>query len=303
MTLRHMKIFLAVCSSGCSVTAAAKELFMSQPSVTIAIRDIEEHYGVRLFDRIGRRLYLTSAGEQFRDYAQRILALQEDLDKSMEKNAIAGPIRIGASMTIGSRRMPEYVRRYLETQAAEQEDSIRVTVAPSRELEEKLLSNELDLALVEIPVHSDALTVTKYMEDTLEIIAPAEYGRAEGKKKKTELQTVMQLGELAAQRFLLREKGSGTRDIFDRAMADQGIEISPVWESASTSALIYAVECGMGLSVIPRQLAQPVIKKGTVCRVIAEELELRQSFYIVHHRDKFLTPAMQNFIGIVQMMK
>ncbi|MBO5504460.1 MAG: LysR family transcriptional regulator, partial [Lachnospiraceae bacterium] len=100
-----MKIFLAVCSSGCSVTAAAKELFMSQPSVTIAIRDIEEHYGVRLFDRIGRRLYLTSAGEQFRDYAQRILALQEDLDKSMEKNAVAGPIRIGASMTIGSRRM------------------------------------------------------------------------------------------------------------------------------------------------------------------------------------------------------
>ena len=180
MTLRHMKIFLAVCGSGCSVTGAAKELFMSQPSVTIAIREIEEHYGVRLFDRIGRRLYLTPAGEQFRDYAQRILALQEDLDKSMEKNAVAGSMRIGASMTVGSRRMPEYVRRYLETRETLQTDSVRVIVAPSRELEEKLLSNELDLALVEIPVHSDALTVTKYMEDTLEIIAPAEYGGAEG---------------------------------------------------------------------------------------------------------------------------
>ena len=178
MTLRHMKIFLAVCGSGCSVTGAAKELFMSQPSVTIAIREIEEHYGVRLFDRIGRRLYLTPAGEQFRDYAQRILALQEDLDKSMEKNAVAGSMRIGASMTVGSRRMPEYVRRYLETRETLQADSVRVIVAPSRELEEKLLSNELDLALVEIPVHSDALTVTKYMEDTLEIIAPAEYGGA-----------------------------------------------------------------------------------------------------------------------------
>ena len=302
MTLRHMKIFLAVCGSGCSVTGAAKELFMSQPSVTIAIREIEEHYGVRLFDRIGRRLYLTPAGEQFRDYAQRILALQEDLDKSMEKNAVAGSMRIGASMTVGSRRMPEYVRRYLETRETLQADSVRVIVAPSRELEEKLLSNELDLALVEIPVHSDALTVTKYMEDTLEIIAPAEYGGAEGKKKKKELRISMQAGKLAAQRFLLREKGSGTRDIFDRAMADHGMEVSPVWESASTSALIHAVECGMGFSVIPRQLAEPAFREGTVCRVIAEGLELRQSFYIVHHKDKFLTPAMRSFIRVVQEM-
>ncbi len=294
MNLRHLRIFLAVCQSGNNVTRAAASLYMSQPAVTIAIREMEKDCGSRLFDRIGRRLFLTPAGEQVRSYAQRILALEKDLDMALESSGVRDAMRLGASMTVGSRRMPEYVRAYLQggSASAGGSSAIRVTIAPSRELEKKLLMNELDVAITEIPVHNDALIAEAFLEDTLEIITPA--------SAPWRGNTSMDRETFCGQPFLLREKGSGTRDIFDREMAAHGIEIAPIWEAASTEAIIRAVECGMGISVIPRQLAAPAILGGAVSRAEVPGITFRQTFFIVRHRDKVLTPAMDRFVRIVR---
>ena len=90
MTIRHIRIFLTVCDCGCNLTKAAEQLYTAQPAVTVAIHELERYYGVNLFDRLGRRLYLTEAGEQYREYAQRILALYDDMERGLKIGMLWG---------------------------------------------------------------------------------------------------------------------------------------------------------------------------------------------------------------------
>ena len=153
MTLRHFRIFAAVCKEG-GVTKAAKSLYLAQPAVSLAVRELEEHYGVRLFDRIGRRLYLTQAGKEFLRYTDRILALCDELETGARQWGDRSPLHIGSSMTIGTKLLPALVqdfrRRY---------PSVKVTVEiqNSGVIEEKLLENAMDFALIESAPHSGKL--------------------------------------------------------------------------------------------------------------------------------------------------
>lgn len=112
MTLRHIKIFLAVCQHDCNTTKAAKALLMTQPAVSLAIRELEEYYGVRLFDRIGRRLNITEAGQQFLSYGSHIVALFDDMEKGLRNWDALGLLRVGASITIGAQLLPNYIRAF-----------------------------------------------------------------------------------------------------------------------------------------------------------------------------------------------
>ena len=146
MTVRHMRIFCAVCENDCSTTKAAAQLNMSQPAVSLAVKELEDSYEVRLFNRIGRRLSITSAGEIFLRYARRILALFSGVEREMRDWNRFGKLRIGASLTIGGQLLPRYVGLFKKCHP---EAEIDVLVAPSSELEQKVLDNELDFALVE----------------------------------------------------------------------------------------------------------------------------------------------------------
>ena len=198
MTLRHIRIFLAVCENGNNTTRAARALYLAQPAVSRAVAELEEYYGVRLFDRIGRRLYLTEAGRRMWEYAVHICGLFDDLEKGLRGWDEQGVLRVGASITIGSQFLPGYVDAF---RAAHPGVDVRVWVGPSEQLEEKLLHNTLDVALMEGPVHGSALTAEEYMADTLAVVcAPG--------RPFTPGQTVP-LDAFRVQRFLLREKGSG----------------------------------------------------------------------------------------------
>ena len=116
MTLRHIRIFLAVCDHDCNVTRAAQALYMAQPAVSAAIRELEEEYGVRLFDRISRRFSITEAGRRFYQYARQMDALYGDMDREMRGWNTRGLLRVGCSITVGSRMMPEIVRTFGEDQ-------------------------------------------------------------------------------------------------------------------------------------------------------------------------------------------
>lgn len=163
MTIRHIHIFLAVCACGCSATKAAQQLHLTQPAVSAAIRELETHYGVPLFDRVGRRLVLTQQGRRFQTYGQRIAGLFQDLDRELRHWDQVGKLTMGASLTIGSRFLPQALRAFA---AQRPEVEIQVTVAPSKALEEALLDHRLDLALMEGLPHAPALQWEAYQEDT-----------------------------------------------------------------------------------------------------------------------------------------
>lgn len=285
MTIRHMKIFLTLCQNHCNTTKTAAELLMTQPAVSLAIKELEQYYGVVLFDRIGRRLKITEAGRKFREYAGHIITLFDDMEKGMRDWNSAGLIRIGASITIGSQLLPNYVKTF---QSRCPETDVRVIIEPSDRLEEKIAESKLDFALIEGIPHNPFLVREEYMEDRLIVVCPAN-----GKFRQGETIT---LEEFKKQKFLLRERGSGTRETFDLVIQKAGFSVTPLWEAMSTTALVNAVINGLGIAVLPYRMVLPTIQRGLIVSVNVEELDFRRRFNIIYHKEKFLTSSARAFI-------
>lgn len=287
MTIRHLKIFLAVCDGGCNTTRAAEALTMAQPAVSLALKELEQYYGVVLFDRVGRHLQITAAGKRLWEYASHITSLFDDMEKGMRDWDTFGILRVGASITIGSQFLPNYVKAFY---ARHPGTEIRAVIEPSDRLEAQILSSDLDLALMEGVSHSPSLEPEEYMEDHLVVICPARGRFVQG-------QTLTQ-EEFRSQKFLLREPGSGTRETFQRAMEEAGLSVEPIWEAMSTTALVNAVINGLGITVLPHRMVLGPLSKGLVVSVRVEGLEFRRKYYIVRHRAKYLTASARAFLEL-----
>ena len=179
MTLRHIRIFLAVCACGYNTTKAAQSLRMTQPAVSLAIRELEQYYGVALFDRLGRRLSITPVGQRFQSYAGHIASLFDEMELGLRNSGQLGTLRVGASITIGAQFLPGYVKSF---SALCPEAEVRVRVEPTDQLERRLTDNTLDLALVEGIPRSPVLHAEAYMEDHLAVICPAKGAFSQGQR-------------------------------------------------------------------------------------------------------------------------
>ncbi len=292
MTLRHMIIFRTVCESDYNSTKAARTLNMTQPAVSLAIKELEQYYGVRLFDRIGRRLQITDTGQLFLQYAIHISDLFEDMETGLRDWDSKGILRVGASITIGSQFLPGYVKQYEEICPG---IDVRVIVEQSDRLEQRILKNELDLALVEAAPHNHRIISEPYMEDRLCVLCSSNSEWKQGQ--------IISKEEFKRQRFLLREHGSGTREVFENVIGQAGIHVDPTWEAMSTSALINAVITGIGIAVLPERMVRSSLEQGQIITVGVEGLDFRRSFYIIHHKDKFLMPSANKFIAMCKEYK
>ncbi len=292
MTLRHMIIFRTVCEYNCNSTKAAESLHITQPAVSLAIKELEAYYNVPLFDRIGRRLQLTEAGRHFLDYAIHISDLFRDMETGLRDWDSRGTLRIGAGITIGSQFMPGYVKAFSDLCPG---IDVRVVVEQSDRLEQKIAENALDFALVEGIPHHPRIISEAYMEDRLVVISSAQKGWKMGQK--------ISLQEFAGQRFLLREHGSGTREVFERVIEQAGIHVLPSWEAMSTSALLNAVITGLGIAVLPYRMVLPVLRHGLIVTVNVDGLDFRRNYYIIRHKDKLMIPAAKKFIALCKTYK
>ncbi len=290
MTRRHLRIFVEVCKT-LNTTSAAARLHLSQPAVSLAIKELEQYYGVRLFDRISQRLSLTGTGETLLNYASHILTLFDDMEQNIRNADALGRLRVGSSITIGALLMPDYVKAFTDVWPQVQ---LKVVIDSSDVIIQKVLSNELDLALIEGVSQSPYLTVDSFMSDELAVIcSPRHTLSAAG---------IITLDELRQEKVLLREPGSGTRDLFDHVMASLGVSIEPAWESTSTTALINAAAKNLGIAVIPLRFAQTVPSKGKIALLKLADINLHRVFNIISHKNKFLTPSAKSFIDICKKM-
>lgn len=287
MTIRHLKIFLSVCECSFNTTKAAEKLHMSQPAVSLAIKELEQHYGVILFDRIGRRLKITEAGQRLTEYASHIISLFDDMEKGMKDWDSFGMIRIGASITIGSQFFPNYVKAFYNRFPGTE---INATIGPSEQLEQKIINNELDLALIEGVPHAPSLIAEEYMEDHLTVICPANDNYYQGKR--------FSVDEFRQQRFLLREHGSGTRETFDHTVEAAGFSVVPAWEAMSTTALVNAVINGLGIAVLPYRMVIGPLKRGLIVSASVKGLSFKRKYQIIYHREKRLTSSARAFIDL-----
>ena len=292
MTFRHLKIFVSLYENNFNTTKTAASMHMTQPAVSLAVKELEQYYGVALFDRIGNRLKITPAGLRFYEYSSHIIALFDEMDNSMKNWDLAGTIRVGSSITIGSQFLPTYVNSF---QSRYPGTRVKAQIAPSKQLEQMILNNELDFALIEGSSHNPSFICEEYMEDHLTVICPANGQFQPGQE--------ISIHEFCQQNFLLREHGSGTRETFENTIAAAGFSIEPIWEAVSTTALVNAVISGIGISILPHRMIADAIQQGQVIAVTVKGLEFKRKFNIIYHQKKFLTAAARSFIELCRSQK
>lgn len=286
MTLRHLKIFLSIYETG-STTAAAEQLFISQPTVSVALRELEEHYGVRMFERYAKHLYVTPAGQQMYQYAKHLVNLMEEAEDAICSQGEAGTLRVGSSITIATRFLPEYVRRFKELYPQMQ---VQVKVDNTDTIARMVLDNQIDLGLVEGQVHSPYIQAQPYSGDRLVLVCSPRHPYAGFCRVAPEV--------LAVEDMLLREKGSAGRDLFDSLMERRGVRIEPAWESVSTQALVRAVQADLGVAVLPYYLVQEAIEQGTVTAVPLEGVDSCRRYSLIVHKSKFHSAALDAFLEL-----
>jgi LysR family transcriptional regulator, transcriptional activator of the cysJI operon len=283
MNFRHLKIFITVCEVG-NMTRAAKGLYMTQPSVSQAITDLEKYYGVRLFERLNHRLFLTAAGDRLLSYARHILNLSEQAQKELADLSQGGSVRIGASLTIGAYLLPGIVS-FFRTRFPEIEVFTRVD--NTSVIEGLLLEDQLDLGLVEGPVYSPHILEECFSDDYLVFIASPQHPLSQ--------QSRWQVKDLANQIFIVREAGSGTQDIFEHAMMDAGVSWKVAGVYNNIEAIKQAVIANLGLAMVSKISVSEEVQQGKIISLEVDGVLLKRKFNLIFHRQKYFSQAMQLF--------
>lgn len=288
MTIKHMKIFLEVYRNQ-NITKAAAVLNMTQPAVTRAVKEIEKYYGICLFERINQRLYITEGGTHLYSHAIHLVESFDQMEQELKNWDAGGSIRIGASIMVGNYLMPQLVKEF---QVQFPETAVKVMIANGSTLQKKLLDNEIDIMILEGSSKNPDFIMQQIGFDRLVLIIPPGH--------QLEYQDVIMLDEIINYPVLLREKGSNVRTLVDNYFAVRNISLEPVWESASTQAIVKAVSCGIGVSFLPEQLVEADAKNGKIIIKKVKGLNLSRERYLVWHKRKHLTKAIRNFIELCE---
>ncbi len=286
MTIRHLKIFIAVYNER-NMTMAANKLFITQPSVSQAIKELETYYGVELFERISNKLYVTESGKKVYQYAKHIMKLFDELEDGLKENASKKKLIIGANYTVGVILIHKYIKKFNSLYS---NSEIKVIVNKASILKEMLRKNELDLALIEEIKNESDFIEDFFYNDRIVVVADPEHPLFQ--------QNEVTAYDVVNEHLLLREKGAGVRNLFELKMNQIGLVIKPYWESTSTTALINAAENKIGIAVLPFELVKDHVDSGCLRELKVKDIDLSRKLIVIYHKDKFLTSAMKDFIEI-----
>lgn len=281
MTLKHLQIFAAVCRFE-SITRAAEALNMTQPAVSIMIRELESFYEVKLFERMNRRLYITAAGERLRLYAASILEQFDEARATLKDINAVNKIRLGTNASYGVRSLPALLKGFAEHHP---HIPVYTMVNNSRRIEKLLLNNELDFGIFDKPHHTELLNSDFLAEDPMVAVCAAD-GEIPGAISLMDLETIP---------ILTREEGSGFRHVLDYLETHYQIKPNVRVESISTQCLIALCLDRWGLLFLPRTLAQPYLVQGEMKEIMIKDFAYSRTYYLIYHKSKYLTKSMKLF--------
>jgi DNA-binding transcriptional LysR family regulator len=285
-TLRQIEVFLAVARTE-NISRAAEQLSLSQSAVSGALSDLEHHFNVKLFDRIGKRLQLNELGRLLWPRAESLLEQAAALEQSLAQHADVGRLEIGATLTIGNYLAVPLMARFMREQPGAR---VHLEVANTAEVVRKVLNFELDLALIEGEYNHPDLDITHWRDDRLVVFAAPDHPLA---KKKT-----LSERDLCEAAWILREPGSGTRQAFDRAMHGLLPKLNVLLELQHTEAIKRAVEAQLGIGCISEVALRDAFRRGTLVPLQMSGRDFSRAFYFVIHRHKYRSAGMQRWIEL-----
>lgn len=287
MKLRHLKIFKTVCEE-MNMTKAAGKLFMSQPSVSQAIRELEEYYNTILFERLSQKLYITDSGRELLKYANHMLSLKDEMEGLFIEKSKLKKIKIGATVTIGTYLISPWIREFQETHEAVE---IVCKIMNTKDIEENILNSNLDLAIVEGEIHSNDIVVKPLIEDDLVIVCNSLHRLSEMRNINSK--------QLNFEKFLIREEGSGSRELFLNEIKGLNLDINIVGEFNNNEAIKIGVKNNIGLGVVSKS---SIYKYDNLSLLKVEKMKMTRNFSIAYHRNKMITEDIQFFINYMDLI-
>ncbi len=286
MTIRHLKIFVTVAECG-KMRKAAELLYISQPSVSQAIQELESHYGVKLFDRISQKLYLTEMGNLLLPYARMTVEMVENTDKVMKNAGEYSSLRIGASVTVGT-----YLINDIIDKLEESIDKIDTSVVVNNTyiIEEMIRNSKIDVAIVEGMVEGNDIVKVPLYSDELVIIA--------GKSHPFYDKLYINIEELDGHKLIEREEGSTERNQYERLLHDNGINMKKVWNCTNIQAIKNAVIRGRGLGIVSKMSIAKEVEDGSIRIINVNNIKVSREINIIYHKDKYISRLIDEFINI-----
>lgn len=264
LNLHFLRVFTTVAESR-SFSRAAELLFMSQPAVSKAVRELEQQVGLALLDRSARPVALTEAGAVLLGHARQMFADERAAERALDqmRDLGAGSLAVGASSTIGIYLLPPAIARFHRRYPRIR---LFLDIGNTQQVLEHLRSASLDVAFVEGPVEGDELEIVPWRTDELVVIAPPDHPLAHGDP--------VTLERLLDEPFVLREPGSGTREVIELALRARGAALTVPLELGSTEAIKRAVIAGMGLAIVSVATVTTELATGQLRLIQVPELPL-----------------------------
>lgn len=284
MTIRHFQIFNTVCTTG-SFTEAAQQLNMTQPAVSMAIKELEANYRTKLFERANRRIFLTEAGNMLRSYSENIVTQTDEAEAVLRDSAGFKKCRIGVNVAAGENFLSDMLDR-IGRMIPEAE--ISVVIGSNGDIEKKLYSNEIDIAVTDYRKDDDNICSKKvYCDPQVVICNPALYDKSS-----------ITVEELSEQRLLLRETGSGSRNCADAVFNSCDVTVTPFVESSSTLGIINAAKHGYGFGIVSEKIADNFADEK-LKKVHIEDIKAERQYYLSYNRKKFMTSVMKRITEVI----
>ncbi len=286
MTIRHLEIFITVADCG-KMRLAAEQLFISQPSVSQAIAEIESYYGVKLFERLSKKLYITDSGERLLKYARHIVGLFKEMDVDIKNAGENICLRIGSTVTVGTCLLCPIITQFERKNPGV---STKVIINNTTVIEDMLLNSTLDLAIVEgETISSDIIKIPIY-QDKLVLVCGESHPFANEKE--------ITIDKLEDQDVIAREQGSRDRNIFEQLLNEQNISVNVKWNSTNTEAIKNAVIAGQGLAILSSIMVKNELQYGKLKIVPIKDINITRNICLVYHKDKFISEQMKNFLDV-----
>jgi DNA-binding transcriptional LysR family regulator len=293
MDLRRLEVFAKVAELG-SFSRAAEALFLTQPTVSEHVRALEDDLGIQLLDRLGRGAAPTPAGQLLLGYARRILALTREARQAIDQfqGRMTGELLVGGSTIPGEYLLPALVGRF---KARYPDASISVLIGSSRQVAEWVEEGRVEVGVIGALPSSRNLASRELMPDELVVVVPPDHPWAE--------RDSVAIPEVKAEPLVVRERGSGSREALERALAEVGASLGAfrvVGEMGSTQAVKQAVRAGVGIAIISRRAVLDECRVRLLSCLELRDLQVSRSFYLVTHRERTRSPIAQAFGAFVE---
>ncbi len=289
MDIRALEVFCKIVELR-SFSKAAEAVYLTQPTVSGHIKNLEEFLGLRLLDRLGREVVPTKAGELLYRYAKQVLAIRSQAIQALEgyKGSLKGHLLIGGSNIPGDYILPALLAQF---KVRYPDISIALKIAGSREIVRGVLEGIYEMGAVGAKFDDGQLVYRKLVEDELILALPSGHPWAK--------RDVVSLADLLKEPVILREAGSGSRKVLEEALLAHGVDLKAlkvVAELGSTEAIRQAVKGGAGVTVISRRAVEEDLIRGTMATVPLKGARLTRDFFLVYHKNRSKSPLCEAFI-------